>query len=152
MALSLRARSCDRILRSKFFRAKTRFSEFLMWWVCSRLISRSIPLDCIFLCKNFSARSRFPFSTFTRIPLHCCCWQWRFCRKCIESVVWIEGLMKHDTFRANEFISRVWASISPFLQPVEFYGKWPPLRTEKLSCSSQSRIINPKKRSGPSDY
>ena len=71
MALSLRARSWDRILRSRFFRAKTRFSEFLMWWVCSRFMSRSIPLDCILRCITTSADSRFPLKTFTRIPRHC---------------------------------------------------------------------------------
>ena len=76
MALSLRARSWDWILRSKFLRAKTRFSEFLMWCVCSLLINRSIPLDCIFRCIKVRACSRLPFRTFTLIPLHC----WSWCR------------------------------------------------------------------------
>lgn len=71
IAWSLRASSWDRILRSRFLRAKTRFSEFLMWWVCSFLMRRSIPLDCIFRCMNVSARSRLPFNTLTLIPLHC---------------------------------------------------------------------------------
>ena len=61
MALSLRASSWDWILRSRFLRAKTRFSEFLMWWVCSRFISRSIPLDCIFRCIMI-AEARNPVS------------------------------------------------------------------------------------------
>lgn len=73
---SLRAKSIDLILRSRFFLAKTFFSEFLMWWVWCAFISRSIPLDCIFLCKIVSALSRSPESTLTLIPRSCCNWLW----------------------------------------------------------------------------
>lgn len=73
---SLRAKSMDLILRSRFFLARTFFSEFFMWWVCVALISRSIPLDCIFLCKTVSALSRSPEITFTLIPRSCCNWYW----------------------------------------------------------------------------
>lgn len=105
MALSLRARSWDLILRSRFLRAKTRFSEFLMWWVCSRFIIRSIPLDCIFLCINVSADSRFPLKTFTRIPLHCS-WRW-WCPWLTESTPWLDRLKTFHTLRAAEFIAWV---------------------------------------------
>nr|ACU14202.1 unknown [Glycine max] len=75
MALSFLARSSDRIFRSKFFWAKTRFSEFLIWNLCSCFIILSIPLDCILRCINPNAASKFPPMTFTLMPLHCwsCC-------------------------------------------------------------------------------
>ena len=76
MDWSLRAKSMDLILRSRFFLARTFFSEFLMWCVCCALISLSIPLDCIFLCSIVSALSRSPENTFTLIPLSCCSWLW----------------------------------------------------------------------------
>ena len=76
MDCSLRAKSMDLIFRSRFFLARTFFSEFLMWWVCCALISLSIPLDCIFLCSIVSALSRSPENTFTLIPLSCCSWLW----------------------------------------------------------------------------
>lgn len=72
MDLSFRASSWERILRSRILRDNTRFSEFLMWCSCSRLISLSIPLDCIFLCIKNSAWSRLLFLTFTLMPRHCC--------------------------------------------------------------------------------
>lgn len=63
MAVIFLARSSDPILRSKFFRAKTRFSEFLIWNLCSCFIILSIPLDCISSCINAIACSKFPSKT-----------------------------------------------------------------------------------------
>lgn len=74
---SLRAKSIDLILRSRFFLARTFFSEFLMWWVWVPLISLSIPLDCIFFCKIVNALSRSLENTFTLIPRSCCNWWFR---------------------------------------------------------------------------
>lgn len=106
MALSFLARSSDRSLRSKFFRAKTRFSEFLIWNLCSCLIILSIPLDCILRCINVNADSKFPLKTFTRMPLHCwscCIWWWPLLK---GSVMKPEALNKLDKRLATEFISR----------------------------------------------
>ena len=69
--LSLRARSWDRSLSCKVFRAITRFSEFFMWRAWWFFNCRSIPLEVIFLCMNVSACSKFPFMTWTQIPRHC---------------------------------------------------------------------------------
>lgn len=113
MDWSLRASSWDRSLRSRFLRAKTRFSEFLMWWVCSRFISRSIPLDCIFRCMNVSADSKFPLSTLTRIPLHCwSCWF----PKLSDSTIWLGRFSRLGECLAIEFIFRVSFGASALLQ------------------------------------
>lgn len=109
MALSFRARSWPRILRSKFFLASTRFSEFLMWWVCSFFIKRSIPVDCIFLCRRVKAWSRLLFLTFTRIARHCCSSQFTEPRAAL-------GRVKRITARfATEFIVHWGVWFSDFL-------------------------------------
>lgn len=106
IALSFRARSSDRSLRSKFFRAKTRFSEFLIWNLCSFFIILSIPLDVILRCINANADSKFPLKTRTRMPLHCwsCCSWWRPLFK--GSVAQADFPNKLDKRLAIEFISR----------------------------------------------
>lgn len=103
IALSLRARSWERILRSRFLRANTRFSEFLMWWVCRRFISRSIPLDCILRCINVKACSKLPKRTFTRMPLHC--WTWWFWQS-TEFIIWLGRVNRLPTCRDMKFISK----------------------------------------------
>lgn len=74
MVRSLRERSSERIRDSKFFCARTRFSEFLMWWKIWRLMSLSIPLDFIFLSIIDKACSKFPSFTQTLIPRMHCIW------------------------------------------------------------------------------
>lgn len=104
--LSLRARSCDFNLRSKFFLAKTRFSEFLIWWVCSFLIKRSTPLDVICFCINVSALSRLFWNTLTRMPRH-----WFSCE--LSEFNSVDGRLNtvDDTRLAIEFISRVFENV-----------------------------------------
>jgi len=103
MVLSFLAKSSDRILRSKFFWAKTRFSEFLIWNLCSCFIILSIPLPCILRCIDANAISKFSSMTLTRMPLHCwscCIWLYPILK---GSVVKPEVLNKQRL--ATEFIS-----------------------------------------------
>lgn len=105
--LSFRARSCDFNLRSKFFLAKIRFSEFLIWWVCSCLINRSTPLDVICLCINVSALSRLFCNTLTRMPRH-----WLSCE--LSEFNSVDGRFNtvDDSRLASELIFRVFDDIN----------------------------------------